>query len=203
MAEARGLGPRQCEFDSHRPYMIRRHVALSQLRLSHDDVGATLNGKVVRTGPSGYRIYEKAVCIGYGLARWEFAAHGIEHWELKTRSGFTVETEHGSAATRVERKRRYWLVAHVGPFRVREPVEVVSVVDERATKGYAYGTLAGHPISGEEAFVVDLRADDSVWLTIRSVSRPGAGLWWLLYPVLLAAQRLYRRRYLRALAGPI
>ena len=25
MAEARGLGPRQCEFDSHRPYEIDVH----------------------------------------------------------------------------------------------------------------------------------------------------------------------------------
>ena len=54
---------------------------------------------------------------------------------------------------------------------------------------------------GAEAFLVDRRTDGSVWLTIRSLTRPASGLWRAAYPVTLLAQHLYRRRYFRSLNG--
>ncbi|MDM4761815.1 DUF1990 domain-containing protein [Galbitalea sp. SE-J8] len=90
-----------------------------------------------------------------------------------------------------------------GPFRVSAPVRVVYVVDEPTRRGFAYGTLAGHPEDGEEAWVVDRRDDGSVWITMRAFSRPSGPLWWVVYPVLRLSQEVYTRRYLRALAGPI
>jgi uncharacterized protein (UPF0548 family) len=90
-----------------------------------------------------------------------------------------------------------------GPFHASAPVRVVYVVDEPSRRGFAYGTLAGHPADGEESWVVDRRDDGSVWMTVRAFSRPSGMRWWLLYPVLRIAQELYTRRYLRALAGPI
>jgi len=94
---------------------------------------------------------------------------------------------------------RYWIVARIGPLRVREPVEVVAVVDEADRKGFAYRTLAGHPIRGEEAFVVSRREDGSVWVTVRSLTQPATGWRRGLYPLARVAQVFYRRRYLRAL----
>lgn len=91
----------------------------------------------------------------------------------------------------------------LGPFRVRAPARVVYVVDEPKRKGFAYGTIAGHPESGEESFIVYLREDGSVWLEIRSFSRPAHALWWCVYPVLRASQRYYTNRYFRVLAGAI
>lgn len=90
-----------------------------------------------------------------------------------------------------------------GPFRVSAPARVVYVVDEPNRKGFAYGTLAGHPESGEEAFLVDRKEDGSVWLTIRAFSRPATAAWWLVAPVLRMVQEFYTRRYGRALARPI
>jgi uncharacterized protein (UPF0548 family) len=90
-----------------------------------------------------------------------------------------------------------------GPWRVKAPVRVVYVVDEPARKGFAYGTLEGHPEDGEESWVIDRRDDGSVWMTIRAFSRPATPMWWLVYPVLRLSQEFYTRRYLRALAGPI
>jgi len=95
------------------------------------------------------------------------------------------------------------LVLPVGPCRITAPVRVVYVVDEPKRKGYAYGTLAGHPADGEEAFIVEMREDDSVWLLIRAFSRPSNRWWWSVYPMLRLAQELITRRYERALAGPI
>ncbi|MFC7876218.1 DUF1990 family protein [Isoptericola sp. NPDC057391] len=57
----------------------------------------------------------------------------------------------------------------------------------------------GHPVSGEEAFIVHRDDDGTVRLTLRALTRPGRGLWRALFPAILVAQRLYRRRYLRAL----
>ncbi len=89
-----------------------------------------------------------------------------------------------------------------GPFRVKAPARVVYVVDEPDRKGFAYGTLRGHPENGEEAFVVEKRADDSVWLTIKAFSRPANRWWWIVYPVLRITQEVFTRRYERALTGP-
>jgi uncharacterized protein (UPF0548 family) len=85
---------------------------------------------------------------------------------------------------------------------VTAPVRVVYVVDEPTRRGFAYGTLDGHPESGEESFVVDRTDDGSVWITITAFSRPSAWYWWALYLPLRVAQEMYTRRYLRVLSGP-
>ena len=118
-------------------------------------------------------------------------------WGVKTRSGFTVDP-----ATTVRQGADHWLVARLGPLRIREPARVVGVVERPDRVGFAYGTLSGHPVSGEEAFVVHRSADGTVWLTLRSLTRSGRGWWRLAFPAVLVAQRWYRRRYLRALLGP-
>lgn len=90
-----------------------------------------------------------------------------------------------------------------GPFQIGAPCRVVYVIDERDRKGFAYGTLPGHPESGEEAFIVERTDDGSVWLTIRSFSRPSNWAWRICYPGLRFAQWFYTRRYFRALSGPV
>ncbi|WP_182618430.1 DUF1990 family protein [Promicromonospora sukumoe] len=94
---------------------------------------------------------------------------------------------------------RYWLVARIGPFRVREPVQIITTVSTGSRAALTYGTLAGHPVSGEEAFIVHRDDDGDVRLTLRSLTRGGRGVWRGLFPLILIAQRVYRRRYLRAL----
>lgn len=86
---------------------------------------------------------------------------------------------------------------------LREPVRVVSVTDEPNRRGFSYGTLPGHPLSGEESFLVERRDDDSVWLTIRSISRPAGPLSWLLLPVIRLAQLWFLSRYEHSLTGPL
>ncbi|GAA0960101.1 DUF1990 family protein [Frigoribacterium faeni] len=84
--------------------------------------------------------------------------------------------------------------------RVEAPVRVVYVIDEPKRKGFAYGTLDGHPESGEESWIVDQTDDGSVWLSIRSFSRPSSFRWKLVEPFMRRTQALYTRRYLRALS---
>ena len=180
---------------------MRERGTLSQRRLTYDAVGMTLAGGAASV-PAGYRRYEKTVNIGDGTVRWEFASAAVLQWGVKTRSGFTVVADRPSERDpQVILDQRYWLTARVGPFHVREPIQVVAVIDEPDRKGFAYGTLSGHPVSGEEAFIVNRHRDDSVWLTIRSLTQPTEGVWRAVGPAVASAQRCYRRRYRRALIG--
>lgn len=75
---------------------------------------------------------------------------------------------------------------------------MVYLVDEDHRKGFAYGTLPGHPESGEEAFVVELGEDGQVTFTISAFSRPASVLARLGGPLSRAIQRWVTGRYLRA-----
>jgi hypothetical protein len=46
------------------------------------------------------------------------------------------------------------------------------VVDEPNRKGFAYGTLPGHPECGEESFIVSISPDGIVTFEIRAFSKP-------------------------------
>lgn len=122
-------------------------------------------------------------------------------WGVKTRSGFDVLSTSARSLVDLEvaTGRDYTLVARIGPLRLREPVRVVDVVDLPDRRGFAYGTRPGHPVSGEEAFIVHRAPDETVWLTLRSLTRTARGWRRALFPVALLAQPFYRRRYQAAL----
>jgi uncharacterized protein (UPF0548 family) len=84
----------------------------------------------------------------------------------------------------------------VGPLRLWAPCRVVYVVDEPGRRGFAYGTLPGHPERGEESFVVSIDADDVVEFTVTAFSRPARWFARLGGPVTKLAQRQITWRYL-------
>ena len=55
---------------------------------------------------------------------------------------------------------------------VEAPCRVVYTIDEAHRRGFAYGTLPGHPESGEEAFIIERSPDGDVTFTIRAFSQP-------------------------------
>ena len=93
------------------------------------------------------------------------------------------------------------LTLPIGPFRVHAPCRVIWIVDSESQKGFAYGTLSGHPECGEESFVVERTPDDSVWLTVREFSRPGTWWAWAGYPITRLMQSNINNRYFRSLSG--
>jgi uncharacterized protein (UPF0548 family) len=170
--------------------------------LSYGPVGATRPGEQTwSTGAPGFRCFERTAVIGHGAARWAAAADAVLRWDVKRRSGFRV-TPCGGAGERVSEGDDYRITAGRGPYAVHEPVRVVSVVETADRCGFAYGTLPGHPVSGEEAFIVHRDSYGTVRLTLRSLTRPAPhGPWRQAFPFLLLAQWFYRRRYLRAMAS--
>ena len=100
--------------------------------------------------------------VGRGDDVWRGATASLLRWAVKTRSGFAVESADGGGPV-VREGADYWLVAAIGPVRVREPARVVRVVEASDRCGFAYGTLEGHPVSGEEALVLHRDGEGAVF----------------------------------------
>ncbi len=165
----------------------------TQLRdapFTYSEVGATRAGDL----PSGYGILRRSTVVGVGAQRFERAAHTVLRWEMHRRAGLTVRpsddhvVEGAVAVVRVGTKR----------FGLDAPVRVVYVVNEPTRQGFAYGTLPGHPERGEEAFIVELREDGAVTLTISAFSQPATLLARLGGPVSRGIQSRVTNRYLQA-----
>lgn len=165
-------------------------AALRAAKLTYPCPGGTRTG----TAPPGYRLLAHERLVGHGRERFDRAARTVMGWEMHRRAGLTVRAssdvvvEGAVAVVRIGTK-------HMG---LDAPVRVVYVVDEPGRRGFAYGTLAGHPERGEEAFVVEMRDDESVVFAITAFSQPVTRLARLGGPVTRAAQSLVTERYLRA-----
>jgi uncharacterized protein (UPF0548 family) len=160
---------------------------LAALPLTYDEVGATTGSL-----PAGYHHVKKSAVVGRGRPRFEEAADKGMRWGMLRGAGLRVDATTDVAAVGAE------VIVHLGP--VRAPCRVVYVVDEPEVCGFAYGTLPGHPESGEERFVVRYdSATEEVFAEVVAFSRHAT--WWsrLGYPVTSVAQRVITDRYLRAL----
>jgi uncharacterized protein (UPF0548 family) len=160
---------------------------LAALELTYPEVGAT-----AETLPHGYHHVRKSAVIGRGRPRFEDAAAKVMRWGMLRGAGVRVEAGSEVAAVGSE------VLVGFGPLRA--PCRVVFVIDEADRRGFAYGTLPGHPESGEELFAV--RYDpttEEVHAEVIAFSRHGT--WWsrLGSPVTSLAQRVITSRYLTAL----
>ncbi|ORX18583.1 hypothetical protein AWC31_14055 [Mycolicibacterium wolinskyi] len=145
--------------------------------------------------PEGFDRYDHTVAIGRGEDAWAFASGEVLQWGVKRRSGFRINPD-----VTVSDGVEYQISIGRWPFVVHEPVRVVAVVSRTDRCGFAYGTLRGHPVCGEEAFIVHRDRAGTVFLTLRSLTRPApSGVWRAVFPALLVAQRFFRRRYVRSL----
>ncbi len=170
-----------------RPFEADR---LRTASLTYDEVGAT-RGRL----PDGYHHVSEAFVIGQGRTAYDDAVDALLHWRVQRGAGLRVTASAASVELgAVAIVRLGW-----GPLALRAPVRVVEVVDEPSCRGFAYGTLPGHPESGEELFLVGIEPDGTVRLRIIAFSRPVSPLARAVGPVGRIAQRLITRRYGRAL----
>lgn len=156
--------------------------------LTYEEVGATARPEL----PDGYKHIAVAAEIGSGRRRFEEAGAAVLRYGMQRGSGVSVQASSDVAAVGTV------VVVRLGP--IKAPCRVVYVVDEPDRRGFAYGTLPGHPESGEELFSVRYDPDDeTVYAEVRAFSR--SATWWsrLGAPVTSLGQRVMTRRYLRAL----
>jgi uncharacterized protein (UPF0548 family) len=100
--------------------------------------------------PAGYRVLERSLVLGFGSEVFERASHGLLSWQMHLQAGINVDADTPTATT------GSCVLLTIGrrPLVVTAPCRVVGEVNEPDRRGFAYGTLPGHPESGEESFIV-------------------------------------------------
>lgn len=172
--------------------ILLRHPSLSDLaaaRLTYPEIGATA-GQL----PAGYRHVVRRVPLGQGRAVFDRCSTALMTWEVHRRSGLQVRASASPA-------RRDAVVSQrvgIRSLGIVAPCRVVYVVDEPDRRGFAYGTLPGHPETGEEAFVISWQRDGSVTLELTAFSRPANILSRLGGPVTRLVQDRVTDRYVVA-----
>lgn len=87
----------------------------------------------------------------------------------------------------------------LGRMMIGAPCRVVRVVDAPRRRGFAYGTLPGHPFRGEELFTVTHANDDRVVAHVVAYSRPATWAARMGGPVTPLMQKVMTGRYLAVL----
>jgi uncharacterized protein (UPF0548 family) len=163
---------------------------LSAAELTYQEVGQATAGRL----PPGYHHLRRSTVIGGRQDLFGRTGAALFSWQPQLRAGLSVCASTPTA----EPGTVVLLSARMGPLRISAPCRVVRVVTEPGIQGFAYGTLPGHPESGEEAFVVEQLRDGTVTVTITAFSRP-ATLARAAGPLGRVIQRHMTSRYLRAL----
>ncbi len=144
--------------------------------------------------PAGFRVFRHEAVIGVGREQWAAASDAVLEWALQRGAGITVSTARVIVGDDVT-----ITIPLLGFLPVRAFTRVLTIVDEPDRRGFAYGTLPGHPECGEEAFLVSIDGTETVRVIVQGFSRPARGLWVLVAPALRLVQAMYTGRYLRAL----
>lgn len=167
-------------------------------------VGASLRD--VATGQDGsvreFHTVDRSWLLGLGDAVFDAATQTLLRWDMHRAAGLSIPASTAAPAPgAVVESTIGW-----GPVKQRVPCLVVAVVDQPDAQGFAYGTLPGHPESGEESFVVERRAGGApageaaeVWFHVRAFSRPASRLSRWSGPLGRVAQHVVTDRYAAAL----
>ncbi|MEU8900925.1 DUF1990 domain-containing protein [Nocardia sp. NPDC048505] len=146
--------------------------------------------------PAEYDQFELRRPVGQGRAFFERAGDAILAYRMQKgthifRSASTPTAQVDTTIT---------VLLGVGPIGITAPCRVVYVLDEPNRRGFAYGTLPGHPESGEELFAVEYDpTDDTVYGVVIAFSQPATWYTRLGGPVVRIIQRLVAGRYIATL----
>lgn len=143
---------------------VTRFVASQcDLPFTYAEVGATN-----ATPPAGYNVDHNRIELGRGGATFHGAVEALKKWR-QFELGWVAIVPRGvviQVGAIVAVKARAFGTWSLNACRV------VYVIDESRRFGFAYGTLPDHVEKGEERFMVEWLADDSVWYDILAFSRP-------------------------------
>jgi uncharacterized protein (UPF0548 family) len=160
------------------------------MRLTYAEVGGTRD---VGSLPRGYHHLSARRQVG-GREDLDRAGDFVLTFGMQRGSGIEVTCAEPVARAGLD----LLLDITAGRLRLHAPARVVYVVSEPDRRGFAYGTLPGHPESGEELFLVE-RVGEATFAEVRAFSRPGRWFTRLGGPFLRVVQRRYAQLYLDAL----
>ena len=147
------------------------------LQFTYPEVGATNTNP-----PAGYNVDHNRVQLGEGKATYARAVESLKSWRQFDLGWVKivppgVPVEPGATVAVKARAYGTWSLS---------AARVVYVIHEARRFGFAYGTLPDHVECGEERFLIEWLADDTVWYDILAFSRPQ-------HPVVKLSSPLARR----------
>ncbi len=168
-----------------------RPTDLLDAPLTYPEVGATADPVL----PAGYRHSQHTVVVGSGPEVFERTVAAVFGWVPQRSVGLRVAasgppTEPGTVVV---------LTAGLDRLGYDIPCRVVWARTAGEERGFAYGTLPGHPESGEEAFLARIAPSGEVSVVLRVFSRLASPAARLAGPMAWGLQSLATRRYLAAL----
>jgi uncharacterized protein (UPF0548 family) len=153
--------------------------------LTYPEIGATADAVL----PAGY--HHLRVSRSLGVCDLDAIGEFIMTWQVQDCSGVRLVGGPERAAVGADATFRF--------LGQTIPCRVVEVIDEADSRGFAYGTLPGHPETGEERFMARREsATGEVTVFITAFSNPGTWRTKALGPVGRLLQRVMTRRYLRS-----
>jgi len=156
----------------------------ARLDLTYSEVGATATNP-----PEQFVVDHTRIRLGSGEELFRSAKRAVQGWrqfDLGWLHAFPADTpiRSGEVVAVVARTCGVWSL---------NAARIVYVVDEPKRFGFAYGTLPGHVERGEERFLVEQMADDSVWYDIKAFSQPKHLLTKIGYPFVRRLQKRFGR----------
>jgi uncharacterized protein (UPF0548 family) len=154
------------------------------LGFSYSEVGATATSP-----PHGYHVDRARFLLGQGPVAFSRGKLAIERWEM-FHNGWThlcwpdAPIQRGTTVAMMARCLGLYSINFC---------RIVYVIDEPRRFGFAYGTLPDHVETGEERFVVEWLADDTVWYDLFAFSRPRHVLARIANPAVRSLQSKFRR----------
>ena len=174
--------------------LIRRFLASQKdLPFSYAAVGATRNKP-----PSGYTVDHNRIQLGVGRETFMRASDALSKWR-HFELGWANVVPHGSP---LKTETTVAVQAHTFGFWSLNACRIVYTINEDGPVkrfGFAYGTLPDHAERGEERFMIEWSADDSVCYDIYAFSRPQKALVKLGLPLARRLQKRFGRESLAAM----
>lgn len=177
-----------------RSYLARR----GDRPCSYPHVGATPGEP-----PPGYVVDHHRLRLGAGPLAFDRARAALRDWAM-FRLGWA---EVWPARPPIEPGTVVAVLARGLGLHALFACRIVRVIEQDgavASLGFAYGTVPGHLLAGEERFLVQWDRDEgSVWYDLRAVSRPSGLTGRLAYPLVRRVQRRFAPDSLRAMARAV
>lgn len=158
---------------------------LRTARFTYQPVGATASSP-----PPGYHHFTRTRLLTHtDLAT---AGERLFTWCVHEHAGLQV----AASSQRAEPETVVLMRLGMRRLSLRIPCRVVYVVDEPHRLGFAYGTLPGHPESGEELFLLERDHLERVTFTVAAFSKPASLLARVGGPATQWTQQWMTSRYL-------
>ncbi|MBX3311329.1 MAG: DUF1990 family protein [Microbacteriaceae bacterium] len=162
-------------------------------KVNYAAVGSSLRPQLAKNPPKGFSGWSMKQQLGAGENRFSLTIRLLQAYYQYTANGYRVKTL-DDQLTVILTKRLF------GILPLRLAVRRVVDIDSPEEFGYALGTLPGHLLESEMAFIVYQRGDE-VWLKLRGFGRVARGWPLIFWPFVKLISFRMRKTMLRTIAS--